>query len=134
MEALMASAILLIVVVSVTSAVTSAQSHSFEARQQIAGTIAAEEIMGRLVSVPYADLPDWNGFVEAAGSLKYGSGDPFPASFNEIGRDVAVVGTDQTIAGLSVMVRGRSVRVRSFDANGHVLVVLERFVPEPPSS
>ena len=48
LEALMAAGILFAVVVGVTSAVTAGQLHAFEARQRIAASLAAEELIGRI--------------------------------------------------------------------------------------
>ena len=130
-EALMAAGILLVVVVSVSSAITAGQQHSYEAHQRIAGTLAAEELMGRLITQPYASLPAWNGYTESVGAMTDAAGNPMPANFDMVGRTVHVTTTMQALPGLSVQVRGRDVRVQSVNAEARVLVQLERFIPEP---
>ena len=133
LEALMAAGILLVVVIAVTSAVTAGQQHAYEAQQHIAASLAAEELMGRVMVQPYADLPTWDGHTEAVGTMTDVSGSPMPGSFNMVGRDVQVTTTMKTLAELDVRVQGRTVRVRGFNAEGRVLVELSRFIPEPQS-
>jgi Tfp pilus assembly protein PilV len=131
MEALMASGILLVIVVAVTSAITAGQQHAFEAHQRIAASIAAEELMGRLITFPYADLSAWNGYTEAVGAMTDMNSDPLPVSFDMVGRDVTVATTIKTLGDLSVIVQGRTVTVRAFNGEGRVLASLTRFIPEP---
>jgi hypothetical protein len=131
MEALMASGILLVIVVAVTSAITAGQQHAFEAHQRIAASIAAEELMGRMVTLDYDDLSAWNGYTEAAGAMTDMAGDPLPVSFDMVGRDVRVVTTIKNLGSLGVLVQGRTVTVRAFTVEGRVLSSLSRFIPEP---
>ena len=131
MEALMASGILLVIVVAVTSAITAGPQHAIEAQQRIAASIAAEELMGRLITLPYADLSAWNGYTEAVGGMTDMRSDPLPVSFDMVGRDVNVSTTIKTLGGLGVIVQGRTVTVRAFNTEGRVLVSLTRFIPEP---
>ena len=133
LESLMAAGILLIVVVSVTSAITAGQQHAYEAQQQIAASFAADELIGRLVIQPYGALPTWNGHTEPVGSMTDMSGQPMPTTFGAIGRAVQVTTSLKTLPGNSVRIRGRTVRVRAFVDDGRVLSDLSRFVPEPQS-
>jgi len=133
MESLMAAGILLAIVVAVTSAITAGQQHAFEARQRIAATLAAEELMGRLMILPYDNLPAWNGHTEPVGALTDMGGNPFPDTFDSIGRDVNVTTSLRTVPDIPVNVRGRSLRIRAFDASDRTLVELTRFIPEPQS-
>src|SRR5262245_42003723 len=112
LEALMAAGILLVVVVSVSSAITAGQQHSSAAHQRIAATLAAEELMGRLTTQPYANLPAWDGYTEAVGAMTDAVGNPMPANFDMIGRNVKVTTSMKNISNLSVDIRGRNVRVR----------------------
>jgi type II secretory pathway pseudopilin PulG len=131
LESLMAAGILLTVVVAVTTAVTAGQQQAYEAQQRIAAGLAAEELMSRLMAKPYNDLATWHGHTQAVGTMTNMAGQPMPATFDGIGRNVSVTTSLQTIAGLDVRVRGRTVIVRSFDLTGRVLSELSRFVPEP---
>ena len=129
----MAAGILLIIVVAVTSAITSGQQHAYEAHQNIAAALAAEELMGRLTIEDYDKLSSWNGFTEAVGAMTDMNGQAFPESFDMVGRQVQVTTSLQRIGGLGIDVRGRDVSIRAFDADGRILVELARFIPEPQS-
>jgi Tfp pilus assembly protein PilV len=132
MESMMAAGILLVIVLAVTSAITAGQQNAYEAHQRIAATLAAEELMGRLITEPWDDLSAWNGYTEPVGTMTDIDGQPMPASFKMIGRQAEVTTTLKTISGLGVNVRGRTVDVRAFNAEGRILADLIRFVPEPP--
>ena len=127
----MASGLLLMVVVAVTSAITAGQQNAYEAHQRIAGALAAEELMGRLAAEDYARLPNWNGYTEAVGTLSDMGGNAMPSTMQMVGRDVRVTTGMQAIAGLDVRVRGTTVTVRAFNKEGRTLASLSRFVPEP---
>lgn len=132
----MATGILLAIVVSVTSAITAGQQHSYEAHQSIAGCLAAEDLMGRILTQNYDHLPAWNGYTEAAGAMTDMNGQPMPGSFSMVGRDVQVGSSMKTIelAGSgnpTVKVQGRDVLVRAFNTQGRSLAVVSRFIVEP---
>ena len=127
----MASGILLIIVVAVTSAITAGQQHAYEARQRIAATLAAEELMGRLLTEPYDNLSFWNGHTEHVGTMTDMHGQSMPASFDMVGREVIINTELRTLGGPGVNIRGRSILIRAFDADGRELAGLSRFVPEP---
>jgi len=133
LEALIASAILLVVVLAVTQAITAGQQHSFEARQRIAGTLAAEELMGRIIVDDYANLATWDGYTESVGNMTDMNSNPLSDVFQFVGRDVAVTATTKSFSGLDVDVQGYDVRVRAFDDDGRVLAMIERFIAEPSS-
>lgn len=133
LEALMANGILLVVVVAVTSAITAGQQNAYEAHQRIAASLAAEEMMGRLITDSYANLPSWNGYTEAVGKMTDVQGKPMPGSFGMVGRDVQVTTGLRTINEVSVTVQGRTVQVRAFNRHNRTLTQLTRFIPEPQS-
>lgn len=127
----MASGILFVIVVAVASAITAGQQHSFEAQQRIAATLAAEDLMGRLIETPYAQLTTWNGYTEPVGTMTNAVGTPLPDGYGLIGRDVQVVPLMETIALPSVRVAGQQVTVRAFNAENRTLAQLVHFIPEP---
>src|SRR5262245_10274872 len=88
LESIMAAGILLVVVVSVTSAITAGQQHAYEAQQQISASLAAEEMLGRLSTKTYDSLPTWDGHTEPVGTMTDVAGQPMPSVFASIGRDV----------------------------------------------
>lgn len=132
LEALMASGILLIAVIAVTSAVTAGQHHALEAKLHISGSIAAEELMGRLQTVAYSDLiSNWDGFEEAPGEMETMSGEAYPRPFDRIGRRISITTSIHAIQGINVKVHGLTVEVEAFDDRGVSLVTIRRFIPQP---
>lgn len=129
----MAAGILLVVLVSVTSAITAGQQSAYEAHQRIAASLAAEELMSRLTAEPYDKLPEWNGHTEAVGAMTDVDGNLLSVSLAMIGRDVQVRTALRTVPGPDVRIRGREVRVRAFNDHGRILADLTRFTPEPQS-
>jgi type II secretory pathway pseudopilin PulG len=132
-EALMAAGMLLGIIVAVTSAITAGQQNAHEAQQRIAGALAAEELMGRIATEPYARIATWNGHVEDVGELTDAGDEPLPSTLQGVGREVQVASGMKNISGLDVRVRGLTVTVRSFNSGGRSLAQITRFVPEPQS-
>ena len=129
----MSAGILFVVVVAVTSAVTAGQQNAYEAHLKIAGTMAAEDLLGRLSLLEYASLASWTGYSEEPGPVVGVDGEPAPDSMALVGRQVTVIGANRTYTNMGVTVFGREVRVRAVDGNGRILVELVRFIPEPQS-
>jgi hypothetical protein len=127
----MASGILLTIVVSVTSAISAGQQQAYEAHVKIVGTLAADELLGRIVSGDYVNLPVWDNYAENVGEMRNMAGDPMPQSFLMVGRRVQVGLSLVTLNDLGIRVRGYNVAVQAFDRNGRVLAHVTRFVVEP---
>jgi len=128
---MIASAILLGVVTAVTAAITAGQQHAYEAQQRIAAVLAAEALLGRVVAGDYDSIATWDGYTEPVGTMRDESAQPYPDSFDSIGRTVIVEAAFEEISPPDVNVRGRTVRVQSFDDSGRILAEIVRFVPEP---
>ncbi len=131
LESLMAAGILMIMVVAVTGAITAGQQNAYEAQLRITGALAAEELLGRLVTVDYDDLPTWHNYAEAAGTMTDAGGTPLPDAFVGVGRAVTVAATLEELPGIGVNVGGRTILVRAFDTNDRTLAEIEHFVVEP---
>jgi hypothetical protein len=129
----MASGILLTIVVTVTSAINAGQQHSYEAQTRIVGTLAADELLGRITSEDYYHIVEWNGHKEEVGAMTDMAANDLPESFSMVGRKAEVASSLLTLADLDVRVRGYTVTVRSFDGHGRILAEVTRFVPEPQS-
>jgi prepilin-type N-terminal cleavage/methylation domain-containing protein len=129
-ESLMACGILLIIVVAVTSAVTAGQAHAFHAQQRIAGTLAAEEWMGRLEVLDYHALTAMHQ-VEEPSTMLDAQGGAFPESFRGVGREVWVSSSYVATSSPNVRINGKLIRVRSFDSEDRTLADIRRFLPDP---
>jgi hypothetical protein len=127
----MASGILLMVVVAVTSAISAGQQQAYEAQQRIAATLAAEELSGRIVIGDYDALPSFHNHTENVGAMVDMNGQPMPELFSALGRKVTVQTGLKTFDDIDVKVRGREVKVTAYDKTGRVLAELVTFVPEP---
>ena len=129
----MAAGILVTIVVATSGALTAGQQNAFEAHQRIAAALAAEDLIARITIESYDGIPTWHGFNEPVGGMLEVDGDPFPQSFDMIGREVMVTTSLRLLPDVGVQLRGRTIRVRAFNDTGRTLAELHRFVPEPPS-
>ena len=129
----MASSVILVIVIAVTSAVNAGQQHALEAHQRIMASLVASEMLGRVSTDDYGDLLTWNGYTEAVGSMKGLDGLPLPDAYAMIGRNVQVTQEIKSIPEIGVNIQGRTISVRTFDADNRTLAVAELFVPEPGS-
>ena len=127
----MASAILFIVVFSVSAAITAGQQNSREAQERIAGSLSADELLGRLITLSYDDLPAWHNYSEQPGQMIDAGGELLPESMNIVGRRVSVTTTLENIALLNVRIQGRVVKVDAISPTGREVASLTHFVPEP---
>lgn len=129
-EALVASTLLGVVVLAVISAVSAAQSLSFEGQKLILASMSADDLMAELVTIPYGDLKLRDGVSQPIGGLATMAGDPYPSTFWALGRAVSVAEEVITEPDLGVSVRGLRVRVTTRD-EFRDLVSIETFIPEP---
>ncbi|MGI9014379.1 MAG: hypothetical protein ACR2GY_09035 [Phycisphaerales bacterium] len=127
----MASTILLGVVTAISAAITAGHQHALEAQTRVAGTLAAEALISRIIRVEYDDLATWDGFLEAPGAMLDEHGQPMPDSFWMIGREVNVESSFFRLDPPGVNVRGRTVTVRAFDDQGREIIALTHFLAEP---
>ena len=133
LEAMTASAILFAVVVSVISTITAGQQHSYVASTQVAASLAAEDLLDRLVSMSYGDLAGWNGHVEAVGTMKNADGQSMGPRYQAVGRSATMTTVLKSTGVVGVRVRGKEILVRAFDAADRTLAEFTRFVAEPQS-
>jgi hypothetical protein len=130
---MMATGILLMTVMAVSSAITAGQEHALEANQRIAATLAAEELMGRITSAPYNTLANWNGYTEEPGNMTAMNNAPLPEVYGTIGRSVEVIPTLRLVDDVGVKIRGVNIHVTATTSRGRVMSELYHFVPEPQS-
>lgn len=132
LESLVATALIGVIVIAVISSVSTAQTLAFEGQKMILASMAADDLMLELVTLPYNDLKLKNNLSQAPGAMTSLDGQVYPSTFWAIGRSVQVVQEDITEPSLGVMVRGLRVTVRASD-EFRILATLETFVPEPAS-
>lgn len=132
LESMLAASLLFVITVAVLSAITAGQQHAYEAHVRIAGTLAAEELMGRLSAEEYSVLAKWDNHSESVGNMVDAEGDPLPSMFVMLGRRVDITTTLVTLPN-GVKVRGRNVTVECFDRDNRVVATVQQFIPEPMS-
>ena len=105
MESLLASAILAFAIVAVSQAIVAGQMQTVDALQRTRAMELAEALMEEVLRLDYTDpdgpgesgranyddLQDFNGFSEAAGSLKDAPGVAYDVTYQGFSRSVSVV-------------------------------------------
>lgn len=114
----MASAILAGAVVTVIFAITAGQQHAYQAKEQIAASLAAEEVLGEILSKPYQDIASSGGFTVANG---------LPVLIS------AAPDSDKLFSGINVRIQGTVVTLQVLTADGSkTLTEVTHFVPAVP--
>lgn len=129
-ESLIASAILLMSVLALTSALAAGQAAAIEEQKLILGSLAVDDLLSELWSEDYDDLLDYDGVIDPVGEMTTLDGEDYPDAFWMIGRRVEVDTSDIKVEKTGVVVRGRLVRVTAFD-DSRDLVSAELFIAEP---
>lgn len=129
-EALVASALLGVIVLAVLSAVSASQRLGFEGQKQILAAIAADDLMGELVTLSYPEIKLKDGLNQPIGQIKTLDGHNYTTPYWPIGRKV--IAKDKTIsdAGLGTNIKGLQLIVESRD-EFRTIVSVETFIPEP---
>ena len=152
-ESLFAMAILSVCVLALFPAITAGhvQMHYAMATQQ--AIRLANELMERILALPYNDahgvmtpgpeagetgpssydnIDDYHGYSEAPGRLKDMAGSLLPSEYQSFSRSVTVVYGSQNIAAFGGPMPGLTITVTVRSGDGQTWT-LQRFVPEPPS-
>lgn len=131
-ESLMASAVLMIVVLALASALASAQKVAFEGRKHLMAAMAADDLMSELMTLSYDDLVAQDGREEAIGSIASLDGSPYPGTYWALGRRVSMKVLNKVDKGTGTSVPGVEVSVEAFD-EFITIVQYTNFVAEPVS-
>ena len=126
----MASAVLASVVLAVAAGMGASQGVAFDGQKRMLASIAANDLMSELATVPYADLLTWNGTNQPVGAMSTVDGAVYPESFWSLGREVEVVPTTMSDGDLGAPVIGAMVTVRVVDESA-VMSEVCLFVAEP---
>jgi prepilin-type N-terminal cleavage/methylation domain-containing protein len=129
-ESLVATALIGVIVIAVISSVSTAQSLAFEGQKMILASMAADDLMLELVTLPYDELKLKHNLTQAPGTITSLDGQVYPGTFWAIGRSAQVVEETITEPTLGVMVKGLRVTVTASD-EFRSLATLETFIAEP---
>ena len=130
-ESLIAAVLLVTVVTAVLGALSAGHQHAMEAKRLITGSLAAEQLMARVTTTPYAQLGQWNGWEETPGTVTNASDESLPDLFELVGRRVTVHSGTEHLDEVQIVLVGSVVTIESFSDDGRVLARLIRFIPEP---
>lgn len=133
LEALIASAVLLLTVLAASMALWSGQRQGEYSQDVVQGTLAAAALMEEVLACEYADMSAYDGRVEAVGALETSTGAAYPPSYFRIARSVSVLPRTHAFGQIGVEVDGLEIVVTTTDVDGTELCRLTRFVPEPQS-
>ncbi len=129
-ESLIASAILLMSVLALTTAIAAGQASAIEGQKLLLGSMAVDDLLSEIWAEPYENLPKYDDTTDPVGSITSLDGEAYPDSFWMLGRRLEVEDLDVKSDETGVLVRGRILRVTVFDADRD-LVSAELFVAEP---
>jgi len=150
-EALIASVVLSVTVLAVTEAVVTGQMQAYDAVYAQRGLSASEQLMERVLALPYNDpgdaltigpddgetsaadfdnIDDYHGYSESTGELTDASGNALPDEFDDFSRSVTITNADVNVSGFSSNVVGLRIVVTTTDTAGREWS-LTRFVAEP---
>lgn len=122
-ESVLAAAILAMAVMAVFSAIGAGTSHAQESARRIAGTMASEALLARVLINDGTDLEAWDGFSEPPGDLRDANHVLLAPAQQTVGRRVYVDPQQRTLPGFDP-VEGYLVRVEAFDSKNTVLSLM----------
>ncbi len=102
--------------------------HVTQSANEIAATVAVEDLMNRILADDPARIPTWDGHEESVGSLVDADGTPLAGGVLRVGRRATVDRTEQRLENGPRIV-GWTVRVEAIDREGHTLGTIERWTP-----
>ncbi len=129
LESLLAVTVLGIVVIAVISAISTSTKLAEEGRKAMLGSMAVDDFLLELITLPYDDLKLKNNTNQLVGEMTTLDGALYPDTYWAVGRTVSI--TESTISDGPINIRGLTVVVTAVDDLNVTLAQAETFVPEP---
>lgn len=126
-ESVFAAAVLAMAVVAVFSAIGSGTAHAEESARRIAATMAAEDLLARVLLDEGKDIDLWDGYREEHGSLTDLNGRLLAIPQQKVSRRVEIFIEEQTLPGFA-SIQGRRVVVEAFDNEDRLLGSISEWV------
>ena len=130
LEALIASAILLMAVLALTTAIAAGQAASIASQRLFLGAMLVDDLLSELSGVPHADLDNYDELDQPPGAIQTLDAGNYPDLYWGIGRRVEVLAVNIKEPATGVIVRGRAVTVTAYDERGE-LCSATVFLTEP---
>ncbi len=132
-ESIVASAILAVAITAVFSAVASGRAHAEVAADELATTVAAEDLLARVLRSDPDRIDDWDGHEEIPGALVDAEGIMLAPAMQRVGRRVRIERRDREIFE-KIRIPGRTIVVEVIDDRGRTTGSISRWIPDPESS
>ena len=132
-ESIIAATVLSMSVLAVFAAISAGTAHAEESARRIAATMAAEDLLARVLLERGGDLDRWDGYRESFGNLTDLAGRPLAESQQKVSRQVEVDIDMRTLPGFA-SIEGRRIRVTTFDAQKRQLVSISEWVADEEPS
>jgi prepilin-type N-terminal cleavage/methylation domain-containing protein len=130
-ECLVASVVLAASVTAIFSALNSGQKQMSDSSLAKLATGLGEEMMERILALPYTDpnngMASYNGYSEAAGTVKDANGNLLPSNYQVFSLSVSALSSTQTVSALGGSIAGLQINVTVKDGRGRPWTV-SRFV------
>jgi hypothetical protein len=120
-------------ITAVYAALAAGTVHAAGSADELASTIAAEDLMTRILADDPARIEQWDGYEEAAGALVDADGAALAGGIARVGRRATVDRLERRL-GDGPRIRGWNVLVEAIDANGEPLGGIERWIPDVPEA
>lgn len=126
-ESVIAIAVLAVAITAVFSAMTAGTAHAVRSADELAATVAVEDLMARILTEESTPIPEWDGYEEAAGDLSDAAGTPLAGGVVRVGRRVRIEDAPRRLAN-GPRIAGWTVVVEAVAGDGSPLGRLERWI------
>ena len=133
MESVIATAVLAVAITAVFGALAAGTVHASRSAEELAATVAVEDLMARVLADDPARVRDWHGHEESAGELVDADGTPLAGGVARVGRRVRVESSPRRLDG-GPAIDGWLIDIEAFDAGGDSLGHGLRWIPRSESS
>lgn len=151
-EALLATALLVMVIGAIAQAVGSGQTQTKTTLANMRGMALAEALMEEILSKPYADpqggatpgpdagettrqlydnIDDYHGFSETSSNIRDAAGNLYPSQYQNYTRSATAAYGTMTVTGMGTALNGITVTVTVTQTPSGGSWTLTRFVPDP---
>ena len=127
MGAVIAAAILSLSITAVFGALSAGTAHVEAGADDLAATVAAEDLMSRLLGATDRDPEAWHGYREEPGELFDGNEVLLQGGVERVGREVEVIRDRRRLAD-GPLIDGWVIRIRTFGEGGRDLGTLTRWI------
>jgi len=127
-ESVIATAVLAVAITAVCSAMAAGTVHASRSADELAATVAVEDLMNRILADDPDRIDDWDGYEEAAGELVDAGGVRLAGGVARVGRRAEVDRRPRRLED-GPDIEGWNIRVEAIDSTGRPFGGIERWIP-----